>query len=182
MALNVNDFFTPRANPPDANYTTGSFKDRSLPGELDGTPLLAADRNDIQGFTDALLALADITHSGAPDTALASDRLEALKIIIRARTGYIYVTGGGQLEINERYLIGDSDTYTLPDTSSLTLKDRVEVAKIAAVTPVIEVFDDLTEVINFYRPAGDLLLETDTSVSYNIYSPLIFIFNTNWDL
>ena len=45
----------------------------------DGTPLDASWGNDMGGFTDALLEEAGITPSGNPDTAVASQRLDALK-------------------------------------------------------------------------------------------------------
>lgn len=79
MALKIFEKFAPRANPADSNYPYGSIKNESVPGAKDGTPLDAAWGNDMGGFTDALLADAGITPSGAADTALASQRLDALK-------------------------------------------------------------------------------------------------------
>ena len=79
MALKIFEKFSPRANPADADYPFGSIKNESVPGAKDGTPLDASWGNDMLGFTDALLAEAGITPSGNPDTAIASQRLEALK-------------------------------------------------------------------------------------------------------
>lgn len=83
MAIKTFETYTPRAAIPDANYPYGSFLDESVPGADDGTPLSKLSGNDGQGFTDALLAEAGITPSGVPDTAVASDRLDALKTVTR---------------------------------------------------------------------------------------------------
>ena len=81
MAIKVFERYGPRANPADGNYPNGSFKNESVPGANDGTPLEVAQANDMQGFTDALLAEAGIDASGNPDTAVGSQRLNALKKI-----------------------------------------------------------------------------------------------------
>lgn len=64
---------------PDANYTYGAARDDAAPGDLTGTPRIAAEINDIMGFQQALLNAAGVIPSGAPDTALVSQYLEALK-------------------------------------------------------------------------------------------------------
>ena len=79
MALKINEKFAPRANPPTTNYPDGSIKNESTPGAKDGTPLDAEWGNDYVGFTDALLAEAGIDASGNPDTALVSQRVDAIK-------------------------------------------------------------------------------------------------------
>lgn len=79
MALLINDKFEPRANPGDANYPNGSIKNESAPGAKDGTPLDADWGNDYVGFDAALFAETGITPDGNPDTALSSQRLDALK-------------------------------------------------------------------------------------------------------
>ncbi len=79
MAIKVFERYGPRANPADSNYPNGSFKNESVPGANDGTPLEVATINDLQGFTDALLAEAGIPSDGNPDTATVSQRLEAFK-------------------------------------------------------------------------------------------------------
>jgi hypothetical protein len=91
MAIKIKDEYAARANDPSSDYPTGSIKDRSAPGELDGTPLTAVFGNDIIGFTDALLASGGVAASGSPDTVIASDRLEALKMVsvIQASMGLL---------------------------------------------------------------------------------------------
>lgn len=69
------------AEAPSANYPGGSFKNKSAPSATDGTPLEKAWANDMLGFSEALLAEAGITPSEVPDTAVNSDRLNALKAL-----------------------------------------------------------------------------------------------------
>lgn len=74
---------------PDSNYIYGSARDDASPGDLTGTPRIAAEINDIMGFQQALLNAASIIPSGAPDTVLASQYLQSLQVI----TGLPWVTG-----------------------------------------------------------------------------------------
>ncbi len=85
MAIKIFEKYAPRANVGDANYPEGSIKNESIPGANDGTPLDEDWGNDMLGFSDALLAEAGITPSGDPDTAVESDRLNALNSIIDAK-------------------------------------------------------------------------------------------------
>lgn len=66
-------------DPVSADYPNGEYRDDTVTGDKTGTPLVASTFNDIQGFTDALLADAGITPNGTPDTALSSDRLRAIR-------------------------------------------------------------------------------------------------------
>lgn len=179
MSLRIFEYFNPRATAPTSEYPTGSFKDRSFPGSVDGTPLVAEDRNDLVGFTDALLAKGGVTASGLPDTALASDRLEALLNVISL---YEPISGGGVLSVNRKYLITDAATYTLPDTTGLTIKDRVDLVRVVAFEPTIQVDGTNSEVIKYYKPSTGEISQTDTSALYNVFVPIAFVFNTNWEL
>lgn len=62
-------------------YPHGKAQNETSPGDDDGTPLEQALVNDIFGFQQALLGEAGLTPSGTPDTAVASQYLQALKII-----------------------------------------------------------------------------------------------------
>lgn len=64
---------------PDASYPYGSARNDAAPGDLTGTPRIAAEINDILGMQQALLVEAGIIPSGTPDTVLVSQYLEALK-------------------------------------------------------------------------------------------------------
>lgn len=82
MAIKIYEQFAPFANPADGDYPQGSFKNDSIPGAEDGTPLDAVWGNDMVGFTDALLAEAGIVPSGNPDTVVASQRVDAINALI----------------------------------------------------------------------------------------------------
>lgn len=79
--LKVFNTYDPRANVANSNYPDGSYKDRSVPGATDGTPIDAQRFNDILGGEEALIAQARIEKSGTPDTALVSDRADAARIV-----------------------------------------------------------------------------------------------------
>jgi len=67
---------------PTTGYPRGAFKNKTAPSATDGTPLEKTWTNDLWGFSEALVGAAGITPSGSPDTATASDRLDALRILI----------------------------------------------------------------------------------------------------
>ena len=79
--INLEEQFSPRVNPADANYPFGSIKDNTSPGANDGTPLAAVWGNDWEGFAQAAMTEAGITPSGLPDTAQDSQLLEAVKAV-----------------------------------------------------------------------------------------------------
>ena len=79
--INLEEQFSPRVNPADANYPFGSIKDNTSPGANDGTPLAAVWGNDCEGFAQAAMTEAGITPSGLPDTAQDSQMLDAVKAV-----------------------------------------------------------------------------------------------------
>jgi hypothetical protein len=83
VAINLKDIYT-NFVAATSSYPGGSFKNRASTGATDGTPLEKQWANDWLGFFQAILAAGAITPSGAPDTALASDYLNALKVIFAA--------------------------------------------------------------------------------------------------
>lgn len=78
MAIKIYEKFAPFANPANGDYPHGSFKNDSIPGAEDGTPLDAVWANDYAGFDAELLAQAGIVPNGQPDKLGASQRLEAM--------------------------------------------------------------------------------------------------------
>ena len=68
-----------QVNAPNAAYPYGSARDDAVPGDLTGTPRVAAELRDIEGFQQSLLVTAGIVPTGAPDEVGASQYLEALK-------------------------------------------------------------------------------------------------------
>lgn len=186
MALNIFAQYDPRVNPPDADYPTGSLKDKSTPTSNDGTPLTVAWGNDYVGFTDALLAAADITHSGNPDTALNSQRLQALITLINNANAILPVTGGSTLTVNRSHiLLDDAAPYTLPDTTGLSDGAFVEITRVSgAITPLINVDGTNSETISLYRPVdGSLQFGPDTSIELPSFLTVrAILVNGNWEI
>lgn len=92
MSLKIFEFFSPRANPIDGDYPTGSVKNASVLGTDDGTPLDATWANDMLGARDALLNAAGITASGTPDTVNSSQVLQATKVVAGRVSGPTFNT------------------------------------------------------------------------------------------
>lgn len=67
---------------PDANYIYGSARDDAAPGDLTGTPRIAAEINDNFGFSQAALVEAGIVPTGTPDKVGASQVLDSIKQIV----------------------------------------------------------------------------------------------------
>lgn len=80
---------------PDANYTYGSAKDDAAPGDLTGTPRIAAEINDIMGLQQKLLNAAGIIPSGNPDTVLVSQYFEALGKLFAGNGVLVKSVAGG---------------------------------------------------------------------------------------
>lgn len=83
MAIKLSDQYPGRADAPSIDYPNGSFKNRSAPGVLDGTPLDKVWANDKEGFFQGILAEAGIAADGLPDKVGASQYLEALITVIK---------------------------------------------------------------------------------------------------
>ena len=83
----------------DADYPQGIPRNVSAPGAGDGSPWEAALVKDILGFLAKIIKDGSVTPSGNPDTAVASDYLDALEVILLSRSelasegGDILVTG-----------------------------------------------------------------------------------------
>lgn len=81
--INLEQKYTPRVNPGDADYPFGSIKGDSSPGAGDGTPLSSSWGNDIEGFRQAVMTEAGVTPSGQPDNAYTSQLWSAMKDVLR---------------------------------------------------------------------------------------------------
>ena len=114
--INLEEEFSPRVNPADANYPFGSIKDNTSPGANDGTPLSAVWGNDWEGFAQAAMTEAGITPSGLPDTAQDSQLLDAVKVVASGALRSALLAPGG---VN---LVGNADAYysTLSELVSQT--------------------------------------------------------------
>ena len=79
--LKIYQRYAPDAVAPTTAYPLGSIKNDSVPGADDGTPLEKDWGNNVEGFHQALMAEAALTANGTADTAVASQLLEAVKIV-----------------------------------------------------------------------------------------------------
>lgn len=98
--INLEQKYTPRINPGDADYPFGSIKGDSSPGAGDGTPLSSSWGNDIEGFRQAVMTEAGKTPSGQPDNAHTSQLWSAMKDILRQEVpnmGWTPVEGSFEL-------------------------------------------------------------------------------------
>jgi hypothetical protein len=87
MAIELQVLFPDRSTPGTPGYPGGSGKP-SDPLTDNGTPFTTPIFNDNLGFSDILLAKAGVPYSGVPDTALLSDRFEALQKLFAAYPAY----------------------------------------------------------------------------------------------
>lgn len=78
MAINPETQYPGKITPSSANYPYGEARNITVPGDGTGTPWEAALVNDIFGYQQALLSEAGIIPTGNPETAIASQYLNAL--------------------------------------------------------------------------------------------------------
>lgn len=84
MAIRIDEQYPGKTAGANSNYPHGEARNVTAPGDGTGTPWEKAIVNDDQGFKQALLEEAGITPSGTPDTAVASQYLQALKKVVQA--------------------------------------------------------------------------------------------------
>lgn len=126
MAINPSDRWPGRTEAPDADYPYGGAKDETSPDAFDGTPFERPFINDMWGFYQALLSQAGITPSGNPDTAQASQYLEALEeVIAEGVAGFVNrqeatVTLGGNFGGGQVRVLREGNRVTIMGTSALT--------------------------------------------------------------
>ena len=97
MAIKIYEQFKPFANPADGDHPYGSFKNDSIPGAEDGTPLDAVWANDYAGTDAELFAQAGIVPNGQPDKLGASQRVDAIKQLEKAASR-VTKSGGGSVQ------------------------------------------------------------------------------------
>ncbi len=146
--INLEEEFSPRVNPADANYPFGSIKDNTSPGANDGTPLAAVWGNDWEGFAQAAMTEAGITPSGLPDTAQDSQLLDAVKAVTSgALRNELAAAGGASLVGVVQNEVGAVQTTVQRKLyESISIFDFLTDAQIASVKARDGAFD-LTEQI-----------------------------------
>lgn len=96
--LKIYERYAPDATAPTTDYPLGSIKNDSVPGADDGTPLEKDWGNNVEGFHQALIADAGLTANGTPDTAVASQLLDAVKIVaanvVKAQMAAVFMPVG----------------------------------------------------------------------------------------
>lgn len=95
MAISIAEQYPGKTAGTNTDYPLGQARNVTAPGDGTGTPWEQAIVNDDQGFKQALLAAAALTPSGTPDTAVASQYLEALKLITTGKIAASLTLNGG---------------------------------------------------------------------------------------
>ncbi len=85
------------------NYPNGKARNVAADNDGTGTPWEKDALNDIWGFFQALVAKANITPSGIPDTAVASQLLNAVAAVAQQRTVGAYKFGTSSVANNALY-------------------------------------------------------------------------------
>jgi microcystin-dependent protein len=136
MAIRIADEYV-NSHPADTDYPHGSFKNSTSPTSRDGTPLEAAWPNDIQGFLQGILAAGGVTPSGEPDTAVASDYLDALRAIFA--TAAQGAKADSALQTNTALVIGELREFAFqsPPAKWLELGQAVSRTTYAALFAAI---------------------------------------------
>lgn len=101
MAIRLITQYPAQVGAPTAAYPHGVPRNVSAPSAGDGTPWEEAWVKDIYGFLSKLIDDAAIVHSGVADTALASQYLQALKVLFLQAT-QLESAGGTILETTSR--------------------------------------------------------------------------------
>ena len=104
MAINPNTQYPGQVEAPDANYPYGGAKNETIVDALDGTPFEKAMLNDIFGFQQRLLSVAELTASGNSETALISQYLQALQIFMSQTKDFI-INGTGVVQQRADYTL-----------------------------------------------------------------------------
>lgn len=81
--INPSVSYAGKTTAPDASYPYGGAQNITAPGDGTGTPWEAALVNDLFGLTQAALSAASIVPSGSPETAEASQFLDAVTALLQ---------------------------------------------------------------------------------------------------
>ncbi len=95
--LNIDTAYPGQTAGVTANYPSGEARNVTVSGDGLGTPWEQQIINDIRGFMEKVVADAPIVISGAPETALSSDVLTGLQLILLNRNEL--TTNGGDIPV-----------------------------------------------------------------------------------
>jgi hypothetical protein len=119
MAIQPKNEYGAQTTAPGATYPYGRARNDTDVSAHDGTPLEEKWVNDVFGFEQALLVEAEITPSGNPDTAIASQYLDALKVVAQASAHDALDTSVSALQDSIVYALGQL-TARLPTSLTVT--------------------------------------------------------------
>lgn len=94
MAISINEQYPGKTAGVSTAYPYGKARNVTAPSDGTGTPWEAAIVNDDQGFKQALLQAAGIIPRGVPDSATASQYLDALKAIFTGKITATFTDSG----------------------------------------------------------------------------------------
>lgn len=130
----------------DPAYPHGKARNVTVPGDGTGTPLEQKWVNDVWGFLQAVLAAGGVTPSGIPDTASASDYLNALKAYFlkspsSSTDNAIARFDGTTGKISQNSLVTVGDTGSLSGVENVGLSGEVSYAspksRVILVDPLV---------------------------------------------
>jgi len=101
MAIRWEDQYPGQVGAATAAYPHGVPRNVSAPSAGDGTPWEEAQVKDFYGFLCALMDGAGVSHSAVPDTATASQYLQALQVLF-LQVSQLESNGGTVLETTSR--------------------------------------------------------------------------------
>jgi len=128
MAIKPDVSYPGQVEPASPAYPWGGAKDETVPGAEDGTPVKQSWLSDVWGFLQGLLKTTDITPTGTPDTAIASQYRDAIGIMSASNSRPIGVLSNNIATPNykldaEADIIWDSGFTTLMKTTATFTKD-----------------------------------------------------------
>lgn len=197
--LPLNEFGEDNSIAPSPEYPNGAYKDETIPGTSnDGSPVTAVTPNDELGFQEALYAEVGVTPTNVPDTALSSQRLDALKLLILKKSSKVVTLSeavssttaseGEYVTISDRdlalyeYVTGETANGIdiVNAQNSLQLKVVSYSGNIVEIgaEPDIDLYDIVLKSIDL---CGAVLLR-ENSFSVNLSSPLDVPANVTIDL
>ncbi len=123
-----------------ANYPSGEARNVTVSGDGLGTPWEAQLLNDFLGFREKVIADAGVSISGSPDTAIASDVLDALEVLLLSRSelvtegGNILVTGNRLPRDHRDGLLVTQDSTVLMTAAPGSVRDQANASDIVLPT------------------------------------------------
>jgi hypothetical protein len=186
MAIRIVEQYPGKTAGANTNYPHGEARNVTTSGDSTGTPWERAIVNDDQGFKQALLEAAGITPSGNPDTAVASQYLQALQALF---TGKISATlsANGSVSIpvmvgtTPRVLILKWGTFTTTNNNVVGTPQYVPVTGIPNAIFYVGLSEDGGATSGFESAQMDWARTTKTNIAmYSNYNGTCKYFLVGW--